>query len=293
MLLQQLVNGLSLGAVYAVFAIGFTLVFGVMNVLNLAQGAVFMWGAYVGLEVVGRLALPLPLAIIAAAVAAGLLGVLSEMIVFRPLQRRGAHRWMGMVGSLALARILIGVAQEVFGTQVVRYPDNPLAGASLDLFGARLQWLQLVSIGSALAMVLALALLLRLTNLGRAIRTIAFSETVGRLVGIPVDRVRIATFFVSGALAGGAGVLWSLLFQSVSPFMGDSILLKGLTVLILGGLGNVAGALVGGLLLGLVEVGSIVVVGSGYRDAIGFGLVLLILIARPTGLFATQETKRA
>ena len=293
MLLQQLVNGLSLGAVYAVFAIGFTLVFGVMNVLNLAQGAVFMWGAYVGLEVVGRLALPLPLAILAAAVAAGLLGVLSELIVFRPLQRRGAHRWMGMVGSLALARILIGVAQEVFGTQVVRYPDNPLAGASLDLFGARLQVLQLVSIGAALAMVLALALLLRLTNLGRAIRTIAFSETVGRLVGIPVDRVRIATFFVSGALAGGAGVLWSLLFQSVSPFMGDSILLKGLTVLILGGLGNVAGALVGGLLLGLVEVGSIVAVGSGYRDAVGFGLVLLILIVRPTGLFATMETKRA
>lgn len=293
MLLQQLVNGLSLGAVYAVFAIGFTLVFGVMNVLNLAQGAVFMWGAYVGLEVVGRLALPLPLAILAAAVAAGLLGVLSELIVFRPLQRRGAHRWMGMVGSLALARILIGLAQEVFGTQVVRYPDNALAGASLDLFGARLQLLQIVSIGAALAMVLALALLLRLTNLGRAIRTIAFSETVGRLVGIPVDRVRLATFFVSGALAGAAGVLWSLLFQSVSPFMGDSILLKGLTVLILGGLGNVAGALVGGLLLGLVEVGSIVAVGSGYRDAIGFGLVLLILIVRPTGLFATMETKRA
>jgi len=292
-LLQQFVNGLSLGAVYAVFAIGFSLVFGVMNVLNLSQGAVFMWGAYVGLEVVRNLALPLPLAILAAGIAAGLLGVLSELLVFRPLQRRGANRWMGMVGSLALARILIGLAQEIFGTQVVRYPDNALAGAAIDLFGARLQLLQVVAIGVAFTMVVALAALLRFSNLGRAIRTVAFSESVARLVGIPVDRVRLATFFVSGALAGGAGVLWSLLFQSVSPFMGDSILLKGLTVMILGGLGNIVGALVGGLLLGLVEVASIVAVGSGYRDAIGFGLVLLILVTRPTGLFATRETKRA
>ncbi|HEY0292298.1 MAG TPA: branched-chain amino acid ABC transporter permease [Hansschlegelia sp.] len=293
MLLQQLLNGLSLGAVYAVFAIGFTLVFGVMNVLNLSQGAVFMWGAYVGLETVRTLALPLPVAILAALVAAGLLGVLSEFLVFGPLARRGAHRWVGMVGSLALARVLIGLAQEAFGTQVVRYPDNALAGAAIELFGARLQLLQLAAIGVAIAMMLALGALLKFTNLGRAIRTVAFSETVARLVGVGVDRVRLATFFISGALAGGAGVLWSLLFQSVSPFMGESILLKGLTVLILGGLGNVTGALVGGVLLGLVEVASVVAVGSGYRDAVGFGLVLLILVTRPTGLFAAQEGKRA
>ncbi|MEH2513853.1 branched-chain amino acid transport system permease protein [Nitrobacteraceae bacterium AZCC 1564] len=293
MLLQQFVNGLSLGGVYAVFAIGFTLVFGVMNVLNLSHGAVFMWSAYVGLEVVRTLALPLPVAIIVAAIAAGLLGVLSEVIIFRPLQRRGAHRWMAMVGSLALARILIGLAQEVFGTQVVRYPDNGLASTVIEIFGARLQLLQIVAIVTALVMVIGLAAFLRLTNVGRAVRTVAFSETVACIVGVPVERIRLATFFVSGALAGGAGVLWSLLFQSVSPFMGDAILLKGLTVLILGGLGNVAGALVGGVLLGLVEVGSVVAVGSSYRDAVGFGLVLLILLTRPTGLFSTQETKRA
>jgi branched-chain amino acid transport system permease protein len=218
---------------------------------------------------------------------------LSELIIFRPLQRRGAHRWMAMVGSLALARILIGLAQEVFGTQVVRYPDNGLASTVIDIFGARLQLLQIIAIVAALVMVLGLAAFLRLTNVGRAVRTVAFSETVARIVGVPVERIRLATFFVSGALAGGAGVLWSLLFQSVSPFMGDAILLKGLTVLILGGLGNVAGALVGGVLLGLVEVGSVVAVGSSYRDAVGFGLVLLILLTRPTGLFSTQETKRA
>ncbi|KAB1073211.1 branched-chain amino acid ABC transporter permease [Methylobacterium planeticum] len=293
MILQQLVNGLSLGAVYAVFAVGFTLVFGVLNVLNLSQGAVFMWGAYVGLEAVRTLQLPLPAAMAVAVVAAGILGVVTEWLVFRPLQRRGAHRWMGMVGSLALARILIGAAQEVFGTQVVRYPDSALIDATIVIGAARFQGLQVVAFGVALAMVLALGILLKFTNFGRAIRTVAFDETVARLVGVPVGRVRVVTFFISGALAGGAGGLWSLLFQSVSPFMGDTILLKGLTVLILGGLGNVVGALVGGLLLGLVEVGSIVAVGSGFRDAVGFGLVLLILLTRPTGLFATREAKRA
>lgn len=293
MLLQQLINGLSLGAVYAVFAVGFTLVFGVLNVLNLSQGSVFMWGAYVGLEMVRTLQLPLPAAMTVAVMAAGLLGVVTEWLVFRPLQRRGAHRWMGMVASLAFARILIGVAQEVFGTQVIRYPDATLVDATLAVGEARIQGLQVVALGVALAMVLALGLLLKFTNFGRAIRTAAFSETVARLVGAPVGRVRGATFFLSGALAGGAGVLWSLLFQSVSPFMGDTILLKGLTVLILGGLGNVLGALVGGLLLGLVEVGSVVAVGSGFRDAVGFSLVLLILLTRPTGLFAMREAKRA
>jgi branched-chain amino acid transport system permease protein len=292
-MLQQLVNGLSLGAVYAVFAIGFTLVFGVLNILNLSQGAVFMWGAYVGLQMVRSLALPLPVAILVAMAAAGLLGVASELLIFRLLRRRHAHRWMGMVASLALARILIAVAQEVFGTQVVTYPRNGLAGAFIEVLGARIQILQLVAIGVAVVMMLALAVLLRATRLGRGIRTVAFSESVARLVGVPVDRITMATFFVAGALAGGAGVLWSLLFQSVSPFMGDGILLKGLTVLILGGLGNVPGALVGGLLLGLVEVASTVIVGSSYRDAVGFGLVLLLLLTRPTGLFATPEAKRA
>ncbi|WP_438616623.1 ABC transporter permease subunit, partial [Methylobacterium symbioticum] len=160
-------------------------------------------------------------------------------------------------------------------------------------WGVRVQGLQVVALAVALVLVLALGALLRLTNFGRVIRTVAFSETVARLVGAPVGRVRVATFFVSGALAGGAGVLWSLLFQSVSPFMGETVLLKGLTVLILGGLGNVAGALAGGLLLGLVEVGSVVAVGAGYRDAVGFGLVLLILLTRPTGLFSSREAKRA
>jgi branched-chain amino acid transport system permease protein len=292
MLLQQLLNGVSLGATYAVFAVGFTLIFGVLNLLNLAQGAVFMWGAFVGLESVRTLGLPLPLAGGVAMLVAGLLGVLSELIVFRPLRHAQASRWMGMVGSLALSRILIALAQEIFGTEVVRYPSGLLRWPAIEVLGARLPSLQVATLFVAVILVICLTSMLRFTQIGRAIRTVAFDGEIARLVGIPVERVTLMTFFLSGALAGAAGVLWSLLFQSVSPFMGETVLLKGLTVLILGGLGNVAGALIGGLLLGVLEVASIVWAGSGYRDAVAFGLVFLILIVRPTGLLRTQASAR-
>ena len=168
-MLQQLVNGLSIGAVYAVFAMGFTLVFGVLNILNLSQGAVFMWGAYVGLEMVRSLDVPLPVAILVAMAAAGLLGVASELLVFRLLRRRNAHRWMGMVASLALARIMIAVAQEVFGTQVVTYPHNALANAAVEVFGARVQVLQLVATAVALVMMASVTLCVCLISARRAL----------------------------------------------------------------------------------------------------------------------------
>lgn len=292
-LLQQIVNGLSAGATYAVFAIGFTLVFGVLNVLNMAQGAIFMWGAFLGLASVIHLHLPLPLALLPAMLGSGALGVAAELAIFRPLRLRSAHRWMGLVASLALARILVAAAQEVFGTQVVRYPDSPALAHALMVGGVRVQVLQLAIAAIALLLMLGLAALLDRTRTGRAIRTVAFDPRVAQLVGISVDRATLATFFLSGALAGAAGVLLGALFNAVSPFMGESILLKGLTVLILGGLGNVPGAMAGGFLLGVIEVLSVGYVSSAFRDAIGFGLVFLILLVRPAGLFGRAEAARA
>ena len=136
--LQQIVNGLSLGAIYAVFAIGCTLIFGVLNIVNLAQGAFFMIGAYLGLEA-AQLGLPLPLALLVALVGGGLLAVASELLVFRTLRLRGGHRWMGLVASLALARLLVGLAQEIFGTAVRGYPSSPITGQMWEIGGVRIQ----------------------------------------------------------------------------------------------------------------------------------------------------------
>lgn len=290
--LQQVVNGLSLGSIYAVFAIGCTLIFGVLNIVNLAQGAFFMVGAYLGLEI-ALLGLPLPLALIVALVGGGILGMASELLVFRVLRLRGGHKWMGLVASLALARLLVGIAQEVFGTAVHGYPPNPFTAIVWEIGGVRVQLLQVIVVVTAVILMGILGFTLQKTSVGRAIRTVAFSEDVARIVGVEVGRTILITFFIAGALAGAAGVLLGLLFNVVSPFMGEHMLVKGLTVMILGGLGNIPGAVAGGFLLGLVEVFSVAYVSSAFRDAIGFGLIFLILLVKPTGLFSGFEERRA
>lgn len=289
---QQLVNGISLGSTYAVFAMGCTLIFGVLNIVNMAQGAFFMGGAYLGLEA-ARMGLPTPLALLVALVGGGVLGVLAELIVFRTLRSGGGHRWMGLVASLALARLLVGVAQEIFGTQVQRYPSVDLLTIAWDIGGVRIQLLQLLILCVSIVLMALLALTLQRSSVGRAIRTVAFSEDVAKIVGVPVSRTILATFFLAGSLAGAAGLLLGMLFNVVSPFMGEHMLVKGLTVIILGGLGNVPGAVAGGFLLGLIEVFSVAYVSSSFRDAIGFGLIFLILLVKPTGLFSRFEERRA
>ncbi|MGX9429595.1 MULTISPECIES: branched-chain amino acid ABC transporter permease [Bradyrhizobium] len=290
--LQQLVNGISLGSTYAVFAMGCTLIFGVLNIVNMAQGAFFMGGAYFGLEA-ARLGLPAPLALAVALAGGGLLGMLSELVIFRTLRARGGHRWMGLVASLALARMMIGLAQEIFGTQVQRYPASDLMQISWEIADVRIQLLQVVLLLVSLLLMALLAFVLQRSSIGRAIRTVAFSEDVARIVGVPVGRTILATFFLAGALAGAAGMLLGNLFNVVSPFMGEQMLVKGLTVIILGGLGNVPGAVAGGFLLGLIEVFSVAYVSSSFRDAIGFGLIFVILLVKPNGLFSGFEERRA
>jgi branched-chain amino acid transport system permease protein len=290
--LQQVVNGISLGSTYAVFAMGCTLIFGVLNIVNMAQGAFFMGGAYFGLEA-ARMGLPAPLALLVALIGGGVLGMLADLVVFRTLRARGGHRWMGLVASLALARMMVGIAQEVFGTQVQRYPQSTFLDVAFEIGGVRIQLLQVVILIVSVVLMALLALTLQRTSIGRAIRTVAFNEDVARIVGVPVGRTMLATFFLAGALAGASGMLLGNLFNVVSPFMGEQMLVKGLTVIILGGLGNVPGAVAGGFLLGLIEVFSVAYVSSSFRDAIGFGLIFLILLVKPTGLFSRFEERQA
>jgi branched-chain amino acid transport system permease protein len=237
--------------------------------------------------------MPLPVALLVALVGGGLLGILSEIFVFRLLRKRGGHRWMGLVASLALARLLVGLAQEILGTEVHGFPANPLTSIVWDIGGARIQALQVIIIVTAIIMMLILAYLLQRTSAGRAIRTVAFSEDVARIVGVEVGRSILITFFIGGALAGAAGLLLGMLFNVVSPFMGENMLVRGLTVMILGGLGNIPGAVAGGFFLGLVEVFSVAYISSSFRDAIGFSLIFFILVFKPTGLFSGFEERRA
>jgi branched-chain amino acid transport system permease protein len=290
---QQLVNALSLGAVYSLFALGYALVFSILGLLNLAHSAVFMWGAYLGWAAVLVLGLPLAPAILVSVVGAGLLGILLDRIAFYPLRRRNAPRIAQLISSIGASAVLVSLAQLSFGADPQNLPLEMVPNRSLPGLAVRITPVQIITFALALAMMGLLALLVQRTRLGRAMRTIAFSERVAALLGVPVDRIYALTFFIAGASAGTAGMLYALSYNSITPFIGDAVSLKGLTVIVLGGMGNVAGAVLGGFIVAGLEVFSIALGGSNYRDALTFFLLFLVLVVRPQGLLGTRASTRA
>jgi branched-chain amino acid transport system permease protein len=290
--MQQLLNGLFLGSIYALFAVGYTLVFGVLDILNLAHQAVFMLAAFAALALVER-GLPLWAGICAATLGAGVLGLVLERVAFRPLRGRADSNISGLISSLAAATIFEAIAAQLFGPDISRFPFGTVADRNLSLFGVTVSVLQLEIAGTAVALMAGLTLLLAKTPLGRKIRAVAESPRSARTLGIDVDRIIAMSFFLSSALGGAAGVLFGLAFNSISPDVGRSIELKGLAVIIVGGMGSVPGAVVAGLLLGLLEVFTVSWIGSSYRDAIFFVALFLVLLARPRGLFGRAAAREA
>jgi branched-chain amino acid transport system permease protein len=346
---QQWINGLSQGAVYALFALGFTLVFGVLGLINLAHGATYMWGAFIGWVLVARGGLPVLVALPLAMLAAGLLAVLLERIAFKPLRAltRGSRvLWVGfvvllvalvmggprvarlivggsgvalmvlgivldvrgygpvherevphlspMISSLGASSVLVFLAQAQFGADQQRYPFGPLQTTRFQISEiASISLIQVMILLSALMLVVGLHLLIQRSRVGRAIRAIAWSERTARLLGVNVDTVVAQTFFVSGALAGAAGVLIGLLTGAIRPDMGIRIEMLGLTAIIVGGMGSIVGAIAGGLMIGLLQTFSIAFISSDFRDAIVFALLLLVLFVRPSGIFGRSPSVRA
>jgi len=290
---QQAINGIFLGSIYALFAVGYTLVFGVLDILNLAHQAVFMLCAFTALAFVSGLHLHIALALPLAAIVGGLLGLLLERVAFRPLRGRADSNISGLISSLAAATIFESFALQVWGPDVSRFPFGTFPDKPLHLGGATVSALQLTIVAIAVALMALLTGLLSATPIGRQIRAVAENPRAARILGVDVDRVIAWSFFISSALGGAAGVLFGLAFNSVSPDAGRSIELKGLAVIILGGMGSVAGAVVAGFAIGIIEVFTVAQIGSSYRDAVSFGVLFLILLVRPRGLLGHAATREA
>ena len=290
---QQVINGIFLGSIYALFALGYTLVFGVLDILNLAHQAVFMLSAFIALVLVSALGLSLWAALPVAVLAAGLLGIILERIAFRPLRGRADSNFSGLISSIAMAIIFESIALGIWGPDVSRFPFGAIPDRRVAVGQAMVSALQLIIIGTSVLLMVALTVLLRSTRLGRQIRAVAESPLAARILGVNVDRVIAASFFISSALGGAAGVLFGLAFNNISPDMGRTIELKGLAVIILGGMGSIPGAVIAGYFLGLVEVLTVTQVGSSYRDAVAFGILFLILVLRPRGLLGHAATRVA
>lgn len=297
-LAQNIVDGVSRGALYAVYALGFTLIFGVLDIINLAHAATFMWCAFAGWFVMSQLGLPLPAGLAVSMLAGAGVAALLELLAFRPLRREGSDRLSSMISSIGASLIMVSIAEAVFGVNTRRFPDSVLDPRPFLLGGSagvRVSRAQILIIAAAFLLTLALGLFIRRTRMGKAIRAIAADQSASRLLGIDVDAVVIVTFLVAGALAGAAGILVGLLTNNIVPGMGAQIELRGLAVVILGGMGSIEGAALGGLILGLVETFAIAYLpgGSDIKDAIAFLILFLILLVRPYGILGHRTSERA
>ena len=284
-LLQHLVNGLVLGGTYALLGIGLTLIFGLMNVVNFAHGEFYTLGAYATFAALTLAGLPF-LAALAVAIAAGmLLGALTERVLLRPL--RGES-----IDSVMLVMIGLWIAMQntelVVWGGVAKSVPHPFPTAPLVLGPLGIAPLRLFVLAAALALILGAHLIIQRTRLGRAMRATFQDADTAALMGVRIARIHTATFAIGSGLAAAAGALLGPIFLAY-PSMGDLASLKAFSVVILGGLGNVAGATLGGLLLGVAEELGAGYVSSGYRDAVGFVIIILVLLLRPSGLFARAE----
>jgi branched-chain amino acid transport system permease protein len=294
LLLQQLYNGVLIGSTYALVALGFTLVLGTLDLLNFAHGETIMFSAYAGLLALlavgsnagGSLPLALAVAVVTGAVLAGVIYLGSFRFVSKKYWTAPA------LSTVGIALILQTGATRLWGTEQRAVPD-PLGDANLQLGPVSIGLSQLIVLGVTVALMIGLHLLLTRTRLGKAMRAVAENHVTAALLGVPVERTIAITFLISGILAGAAGALTSLVYHTITPFIGLNILLKGMTGMVIGGLGNVYGAMFGGVLVGILEVLAVGYLSSSYQDVLVFAVLIAVLMFKPAGFFGIHVRDRA
>jgi branched-chain amino acid transport system permease protein len=289
---QQLVNGLFLGAVYALFAVGYTLVFGVLDILNLAHAAIYMIAAFTAYSLVAD-GLPLPVAFVGAVILAGIVGIILDRIAFAPLRRRNAGTLVPLISSIGAAIIIGAIARGIYGINERHFAEGGTDATPIHLGPVTFTAVEATIFATAIALMLILSYVLRSTTLGRNIRAVSQDRIAAALLGVNIERTIAATFFIASALGGAAGILTGLEYNSVSIDMAGSIELKGLAVIILGGMGSITGAVIGGFVIGAVETLAVAYGLSEWRDALTFGVMFLILVARPAGIFGARALRNA
>ena len=283
LLAQQLINGLFIGSVYGLFAIGYTLIFGVLDILNMAHAAVFTMGGLFALWLVETAGLSIWVAFPLAVLLSGLLGLILNQIAFVPLRQRSDSNFSGLISSIAMAIIFESAALGLFGARTVRFPAHTVEVSIWRWGDISITSLQVEIVGISILLMFILTQFLSRARVGKAIRAVAENDRTARLLGIHVDGIIAFTFFISSALGGAAGILFGLYFDSLSTDMGRSIELKGLAVIILGGLA-----------FGLSEVLTVAITGtSNLRDAVAFTILFTVLILRPSGLLGRKKLREA
>jgi branched-chain amino acid transport system permease protein len=283
--LQHIVNALMLGSTYALLGIGLTLIFGIMNVVNFTHGELYTFGAYMVFLFAMVLKIDFFLALVAAVVLGIALGALIEMVLLRPL--RGANIDTTMLVMIG-AWIMMQNTEQLAWTGIAKSINTPFPAAPLVLGPVSVSWTRVFVFAVALVLIVGSRLLIHRTRLGKAMRSTFQDADTAALMGVNINRIYTATFALGSGLAAAAGALLGPVFV-VTPTMGNLASLKAFAIVIMGGMGNFTGAAVGGFILAFVEEMGAGYVSSGYRDAMGFVLIIVVLLFRPTGLFARAE----
>ncbi|MBA3868478.1 MAG: branched-chain amino acid ABC transporter permease [Anaerolineae bacterium] len=295
---QLMINGLTLGAVYALIALGYSMVYGVLQLLNFAHGDVYMIGAFIGYGVMvsllpadGPLIAPVLIIILMmllAMLGCGILGVVIEQFAYRPL--RNSPRIAPLISALGVSFFIQNAIQLTLTAKFRNYETEKLISPALGIVvgNARLSATRGLVIVTAIVLMFVLQFLIRRTRMGKAMRAVAIDREAAAMMGVNVDQVIVFTFFVGSALAGAAGVLTGIVFTRIWHLMGFTAGLKGFTAAVLGGIGNIPGAMLGGFILGLAETFATVFVSSTYKDVIAFVVLIIVLLIRPRGLLGAR-----
>jgi branched-chain amino acid transport system permease protein len=295
---QQLTNGLAVGGIYALIALGYTMVYGVLKLINFAHSDLFTLGAYLGLTLLTSLSLTgrigpfwgTVLLIVMVMALVAIVGALLDRVAYRPL--RESPRLSAVVSALGASIFLQNAIMLIYGARFQVYPQDILPKMAIDLFGLHIPLVRILVLCASLVMMTALYLFIQRTKVGTAIRAAAIDQGAARLMGIDVNRVILLVFMAGPALGGVAGVMVGLYYGQINFTMGWGYGLKAFTAAILGGIGNIPGAMIGGILLGVTEAMGAAYISVAYRDAITFGVLILILIVRPTGLLGERVAEK-
>ena len=301
---QQIVNGIFIGSIYALFAVGYTLVFGILDILNLAHSAVFMLGAAITYSMVVNHGQSFAVACLVGIVASALMGLVIEYVCLRPLRRRQAPPIAALISTIGLALVIVAAVEQgqagnflawlwVDGANSVAFPVGTVPNPTWHIGDLTLEATKVLIIPISIALMLVLGYVMRFTQVGRGLRAVAENPRAARLMGLDVDRMILLTLVISSALGGLAGILFGLALGDISPYIGrDSVEVRGLAVIVLGGMGSIPGAVIGGYLLGLIEILALVTLGSNASGGVAFAALFLMLVLRPQGLFGTRLRDR-
>jgi len=301
---QQIVNAIFIGSIYALFAVGYTLVFGILDILNLAHSAVFMLGAAVTYSLAINHGQSFWVAAVLGIALSALMGLVIEHVCLRPLRRRHAPPIAALISTIGLALIIVAAVEQgrpgsltsslwIDGANSVAFPAGTIPNPIWHVGDLTLEATKVVIIPISIALMLVLGYVMRYTQVGRGLRAVAENPRAARLMGLDVDRMISLTLVISSALGGLAGILFGAALGDISPYIGrDNVEVRGLAVIVLGGMGSITGAVFGGYLLGMIEVLAAVTLGSGVRGGVAFAALFLVLVLRPQGLFGTRLRER-